>query len=67
MRPLFAALACVAIACSVEPYDVKGTALDPTAPTALPATPSITPTPLGGDGQDFSGTHRTEGADGGRP
>jgi hypothetical protein len=56
MRPLRAAAACMAMACSAGPYDVKGTALDPSAPTPLPATPSITLAPLGGKGPEGGGS-----------
>jgi hypothetical protein len=73
MRLFHTATACVCLACSVAPYEVKGTALDPSAPSSL-ASPSsvLVPTPGTQVGPDAAtpekpGTRGTFTPDGGLP
>jgi len=73
MRLSHAAAACLCLACSVAPYEVKGTALDPLAPSS-PAPPSsaLAPTPGTRAGTNAAapekpGMHSTGAPDGGLP
>jgi hypothetical protein len=73
MRLLQAVAAGLCLGCSVAPYEVKGTALDPMAPSS-PASPSSTlvPTPGTRAGTDAAtpdkpGMHGTATPDGGLP
>lgn len=63
MRLLDAVAAAMCLACSVPPYEVKGTALDPTAPSSL-ASPSSTLVPRPGTP---AGIHGSGTPDGGLP